>query len=72
MFKIKNRSTVISPLLLSKTLNIYNGAKYLPVVIKREMIGHKTGEFAITKTLGYKPKKKEKPKLKEKKIRWAI
>lgn len=66
-FKIHNRKTIIPFTWLSKTLNIYNGKKYLPVIIKREMIGHKMGEFSITKVLGYKPKKKRKTQVKRKK-----
>jgi len=67
VYKTHNRKTIIPNTLLSKTLSIYNGKKYLPVVIKREMIGHKAGEFAITKVLGYKPKKKRKTQVKRKK-----
>ena len=67
VFKIHDRKSVIPYTLLSKTLNIYNGRKYIPVVIKKEMIGHKIGEFSITKILGYKPKKKRKTQVKRKK-----
>jgi len=66
-FKIQDRKSVIPHTLLSKTLNIYNGRKYIPVIIKREMVGHKIGEFGITKILGYKPKKKRKTQVKRKK-----
>lgn len=65
--KIQHRHTIIPYTLLSKTLNIYNGKKYIPVIIKKEMVGHKTGEFSITKVLGYKPKKKRKTQVKRKK-----
>lgn len=65
--KIQYRHSIIPNTLLSKTLNIYNGRKYIPVIVKKEMIGHKTGEFSITKVLGYKPKKKRKTQVKRKK-----
>lgn len=68
-FKIKtqNRNSFIPSTLLTKTLNIYNGRKYQPIIIKKEMVGHKIGEFGITKILGYKPKKKRKTQVKRKK-----
>ena len=67
VFKIQDRKSIIPFTLLSKTLNIYNGKKYSPIIIKREMVGHKIGEFSISKVLGYKPKKKRKTQVKRKK-----
>ena len=65
--KTQNRNSFIPSTLLAKTLNIYNGRKYQPIIVKREMIGHKIGEFGITKIIGYKPKKKRKTQVKRKK-----
>lgn len=65
--KTQNRNSMIPLTLLTKTLTIYNGKKYQPIIIKKEMIGHKIGEFGITKILGYKPKKKRKTQVKRKK-----
>ena len=65
--KTQNRNSLIPLILLAKTLTIYNGKKYQPIIVKKEMIGHKIGEFGITKILGYKPKKKRKVQVKRKK-----
>jgi len=60
IIRLRVRNSVIAAAAVGKTLYIYNGNKYLPVVIKKEMVGHKIGEMSITKALGFKPKKSKK------------
>ena len=43
------RSTVI-PEMVGHTLAVHNGRKFIPVYISENMVGHKLGEFAPTRT----------------------
>jgi len=43
------RSTVI-PTMVGLTFAIYNGRKFIPVHITEQMVGHKLGEFSLTRT----------------------
>ncbi len=61
-----NRSIVISENLYKKKATIYNGKRFIKISIKNSMIGHKFGEFAITKALGARVFTKKKKKKKKK------
>ncbi len=43
------RSTVI-PDMVGHTLAVHNGKKFIPVYVTENMVGHKVGEFAATRT----------------------
>ena len=43
------RSTVV-PELIGLTIAVHNGKKFIPVYITDQMVGHKLGEFALTRT----------------------
>jgi small subunit ribosomal protein S19 len=43
------RSTII-PEMVSHTMAVHNGRKFIPVYITENMVGHKLGEFAPTRT----------------------
>ena len=54
------RSTVI-PEMVGHTLAVHNGTKFIPVYVSENMVGHKLGEFAMTRTFrGHSGKKVEK------------
>jgi small subunit ribosomal protein S19 len=54
------RSTVI-PDMVGHTIAVHNGRKFVPVYISENMVGHKLGEFSITRTFkGHSGKKVEK------------
>ena len=54
------RSTVI-PEMVGHTIAVHNGRKFTPVYISENMVGHKLGEFSITRTFkGHSGKKVEK------------
>jgi len=54
------RSTVV-PEMVGHTLAVHNGSKFIPVYISENMVGHKLGEFAMTRTFrGHSGKKSEK------------
>ncbi|NMW31776.1 30S ribosomal protein S19 [Altererythrobacter sp. RZ02] len=54
------RSTVL-PQFVGLTFNVYNGHKFIPVSVNEDMVGHKLGEFAPTRTFpGHAADKKGK------------
>lgn len=60
--KIWSRRSIILPKNIDKSFFIYNGKNWLSLKIKPEMVGHKFGEFAITrkKPIHKSSKKKRK------------
>ncbi len=44
------RSSTISPDFVGHTVAVHNGNKFIPVFITENMVGHKLGEFALTRT----------------------
>ena len=54
------RSTII-PEFVGHTIAVHNGRKFVPVYVSENMVGHKLGEFALTRTFkGHSGKKVEK------------
>jgi len=54
------RSTVI-PQFVGLTFGVYNGKKFIPVLVTENMVGHKFGEFSPTRTFhGHAADKKAK------------
>jgi len=60
--KTYSRSSMILPILLNKILLIHNGKKFIQVLVTPEMIGHKIGEFALTRAFFRFTKKDKKKK----------
>jgi len=57
------RRSTIPPEFIGHTLAVHNGNKFIPVFISENMVGHKLGEFAPTRTYrGHVNKKAEKSK----------
>ena len=50
VLKTWSRSSTILPELVGHTLAIHNGKKFIPVFITENMVGHRLGEFAPTRT----------------------
>jgi len=50
VFKTWSRSSTIFPEMVGHTIAVYDGRKHVPVYITEEMVGHKLGEFAPTRT----------------------
>lgn len=50
VIKTWSRRSVISPDFVGHTLAVHNGNKFIPVYITENMVGHKLGEFAPTRT----------------------
>ena len=63
IIKIWTRRSTILPQFVGLTFGVYNGHKFLPVLVTEHMIGHKFGEFAPMRTFyGHAADKKAKRK----------
>ena len=50
MIKTWSRASMITPEFLGLTIAVHDGKKFIPVYIVENMVGHKLGEFAPTRT----------------------
>ena len=50
MIRIWSRRSTILPQFVGLTFGVYNGQKHVPVIVTEEMVGHKFGEFAPTRS----------------------
>ena len=50
VLKTWSRASTIYPQMIGHTIAVHDGRKHVPVYISEEMIGHKLGEFAPTRT----------------------
>ncbi len=48
--KTWSRKSTIIPDFVGVSFLIYNGKKFIPITISEDMVGHKLGEFALTRT----------------------
>ena len=55
-----SRRSTITPEMVGHTLAVHNGKKFIPVYITENMVGHKLGEFAPTRTFKGHAEKAEK------------
>ena len=56
-----SRISTILPQFVGITFNVYNGKKFIPVLISEEMVGQKLGEYSPTRTYyGHTADKKAK------------
>jgi len=63
VIKTWSRRSTIIPEFVGQTFAVHNGKKFLPVYISENMVGHKLGEFAPTRTYyGHGVDKKSKRK----------
>ena len=49
--KTHSRNMVITPVMIGKTISVYNGKEYVQVIITIEMLGHCLGEFSHSRKL---------------------
>lgn len=57
-----SRSSTIVPIMIGHTIAVHNGRMHIPVFITDQMVGHKLGEFAPTRTFKGHIKKDKKTK----------
>jgi small subunit ribosomal protein S19 len=50
VIKTWSRSSTIFPQMIGHTIAVYDGRKHIPVYVTEDMVGHKLGEFAPTRT----------------------
>jgi small subunit ribosomal protein S19 len=48
--KTWSRRSMINPDMIGLTIAVHNGRDHIPVLISENMVGHKLGEFAVTRT----------------------
>ncbi len=48
--KTWSRRSMVSPDMVGLTIAVHNGRQHVPVLINEDMVGHKLGEFAVTRT----------------------
>lgn len=48
--KTWSRRSMILPNMVGLTIAVHNGRQHVPVLISENMVGHKLGEFAVTRT----------------------
>lgn len=49
VIKVWDRSCTITPEMVGFTIGIHNGRIHIPIYVSENMVGHKMGEFAITR-----------------------
>ena len=62
VIKTWSRSSTIVPVMIGHTIAVHNGREHIPVFITDQMVGHKLGEFAPTRTFRGHVKKDKKSK----------
>ena len=50
VLKTWSRASTIFPEMVGHTIAVYDGRKHVPVYVSEDMVGHKLGEFAPTRT----------------------
>ncbi len=48
--KTWSRRSMVSPDMVGLTIAVHNGRQHVPVLVNENMVGHKLGEFALTRT----------------------
>ena len=48
--KTWSRRSMVSPDMVGLTIAVHNGRQHVPVLVNEDMVGHKLGEFALTRT----------------------
>ena len=62
VIKTWSRASMITPDFVGQTIAVHNGRQFIPVFVTENMVGHKLGEFALTRTYRGHAGKKDKGK----------
>ncbi|MBI2849117.1 MAG: 30S ribosomal protein S19 [Chloroflexi bacterium] len=62
VLKTWSRSSVIIPQMVGHTIGVHDGRKFVPVFVTENMVGHKLGEFSLTRTFRGHASKSSKAK----------
>ncbi len=60
VIKTWSRRSTVTPDMVGHTIAVHNGMKFIPVYVSENMVGHKLGEFAMTRTFRGHAGKKER------------
>jgi small subunit ribosomal protein S19 len=60
VLKTWSRRSTIVPQMVGHTIAVHNGKKFIPIYVSENMVGHKLGEFAMTRTFRGHAGKSEK------------
>lgn len=60
VIKTWSRRSMISPDFVGHTFAVHNGNKFIPIMVTENMVGHKLGEFSLTRTYRGHGGKKDK------------
>ncbi len=60
VIKTWSRRSTVTPDMVGHTIAVHNGTKFIPVYLSENMVGHKLGEFAMTRTFRGHAGKKER------------
>lgn len=52
VIKTRSRRSTIFPDFIGHTIAVHNGKEFIPVYITEDMVGHKLGEFSLTRKFG--------------------
>ena len=63
VIKTWSRRSTIFPQMVGHTIAVYDGRKHVPVYISEDMVGHKLGEFVLTRTYRGHGKDEKKSKV---------
>lgn len=50
VIKTWSRASTVLPMMIGHTIAVHNGRQHVPVYVTEQMVGHKLGEFAPTRT----------------------
>ena len=68
VIKTWSRASTIFPEMISHTIGVHDGRRHVPIFITENMVGHKLGEFAFTRTFrGHSAKSERVARVKKKK-----
>jgi len=68
VIKTWSRSSTIIPEMIGQTIGVHDGRRHVPIFITENMVGHKLGEFALTRTFrGHSAKSERVATIKRKK-----
>ena len=60
VIKTWSRRSTIYPIFIGHTFAVHNGKEFIPVYVTEDMVGHKLGEFALTRKFGGHGENKDK------------
>ena len=51
--KTWSRASMLTPVMVGHTIAVHDGRKHVPIYVTEAMVGHKLGEFALTRTFRF-------------------